>query len=88
MPTKYTIKFNRRYLKDLEKIPFKNREQIRKDILSLADDPRPDNCKKLKGCEEDTYRIRCGNYRVVYSIRDDILLVLIVKVGHRKDVYR
>lgn len=88
MPTKYTIKFNRRYLKDLEKIPNKDRTQIRSDILFLADDPRPKNCKKLKGFKEDTYRIRCGNYRVVYSIRDDILLVLIVEVGHRKDVYR
>jgi mRNA interferase RelE/StbE len=88
MPNKYKVQFNKRYLKDLEKIPKKDREQIRESVLSLGDDPRPDGCKKLKGSKELLYRIRCGDYRVVYTIRDDVLLVLVIEVGHRKDIYR
>ena len=55
-------------------------------IQSLADDPRPPGCQKLSGAEK--YRVRQGNYRIVYSIEDDRLLVLVVRLGHRKNVYR
>jgi mRNA interferase RelE/StbE len=56
-------------------------------IESLESDPRPSGCKKLVGSEH-TYRIRIGDYRVVYELRDDKLIVLDVRVRHRRDVYR
>ena len=65
----------------------KDRQRIVAGIRSLADDPRPPRCEKLAG-ENDRYRIRVGRYRVIYSVGDGELLVVIVRVGHRKDVYR
>ena len=64
----------------------KDRQRIVRRIESLADDPRPRGCEKLSG--HNRYRIRQGNYRIVYGIEDDELLVWVVKVGHRGDVYR
>jgi len=59
---------------------------IKTAIASLADNPRPYGYKKLKG--EDAYRIRVGEYRIIYEIDDDIIVVTVVSVGHRKEVYR
>jgi len=73
--------------KELEAIGLKkDRQRIVEAILSLAESPRPMGCRKLSG--KDKYRIRCGVYRVVYSIQDVVLVVTIMKVGHRRDVYR
>lgn len=63
----------------------KERQRIIRRIGQLADDPRPLGAKKLSG--NDRYRIRQGNYRIVYGIADKELTVTVVKVGHRKDVY-
>jgi mRNA interferase RelE/StbE len=57
------------------------------ELLALADDPRPHGSEKLKG-SRDQYRLRVGTYRVIYEIRDDRLIVLVLRIGHRKDVYR
>jgi mRNA interferase RelE/StbE len=65
----------------------KDRRRIVSRIQALAENPRPYGCEKLSG-QFDRYRVREGNYRIVYSIDDDKLLVDVVKVGHRKDVYR
>jgi mRNA interferase RelE/StbE len=65
----------------------KHRQRIVASILVLANDPRPIGCERLAG-QSDRYRIRVGRYRVVYSIADDELVVLIVRVADRKDVYR
>ncbi|MES1217243.1 MAG: type II toxin-antitoxin system RelE/ParE family toxin, partial [Bacteroidota bacterium] len=59
-----------------------------KTISSLAQNPRPLGVKKLKGSTEDLYRIRSGDYRVIYSVDDEIRIVDIRKVGHRKDIYK
>lgn len=83
----YSIKFSRKYLKDLEKVHPKYVEKVKMSIFSLIHNPRPDGCKKLKGQNENLYRIRCGIYRIIYTIQDDKLIVIIVDVGHRKDVY-
>lgn len=73
--------------KELEAVGSKkDRQRIVRAILRLADDPRPLGCRKLSG--RDKYRVRCGDYRVVYSIQDVVLVVTIVKVGRRRDVYR
>ena len=63
------------------------RQRIVKTILALAVEPRPVGCEKLAG-ENERYRVRVGRYPIVYSIADDELLVLVVRVAHRKDVYR
>ena len=65
----------------------KDRQRIVASILALADEPRPIGSEKLAG-QSDRYRIRIGRYRVVYSIADDDLVVLVVRVADRKDVYR
>jgi mRNA interferase RelE/StbE len=57
-------------------------------IRALADNPRPSGVVKLKGRTADHYRIRVGDYRVVYTIEDDVLLVLVVSVGHRREISR
>ena len=65
----------------------KDRRRLVAKISSLADDPRPRGCEKLAG-EQERYRVRVGPYRVLYSIEDTERLVVVVRVGHRKDVYR
>ena len=65
----------------------KDRQRIVSRIYSLAENPRPTGCEKLTA-EEDKYRIRQGNYRVVYSINDQQRLVVVTKIGHRREIYR
>ncbi|GAI91672.1 unnamed protein product, partial [marine sediment metagenome] len=60
---------------------------ISNKISSLAENPYPEGYKKLKGSEND-YRIRIGNYRIVYSIYNEILTIEVIKISHRKDIYR
>jgi mRNA interferase RelE/StbE len=55
-------------------------------IISLADNPKPQGCKKLKG--RDGFRVRVGNYRIIYDVNDKILIVDVMDIGHRKDIYR
>lgn len=74
--------------KELEALPRKkDRQAIVARISSLAEEPRPPGCTKLSGVE-DLYRIRHGGYRIVYSIEDDRLLVIVIRVADRKEVYR
>ena len=72
--------------KEIEALPKQDRRRIVAKIMSLSDDPRPPGCEKLSG--HDQYRMRQGNYRILYEIHDLDLVVVIVKVGHRRDVYR
>lgn len=84
---KYRVSIKRSAVKEIEAIPQKKeRQRIIQRIGQLAKDPRPTGSKKLSG--HDRYRIRQGSYRIVYSIEDNELVVVVVKVGHRKDVYR
>ena len=83
---KYNVSLKRSVLKDLEKIPKNDVKKIMSTIHSLSNNPRPTNVKKLSGQEK--YRIRQGNYRILYSIEDKQLVVCVVKVGHRKNVYK
>ena len=86
---KYQIEITEKIEKKVTKLPKKDKERIIEAIDSLTGNPRPDNCKKLKGNNKPPlYRIRAGNYRIVYSIQDEVLLILVVEVGHRKDVYK
>ena len=82
----YRIVFKKSVAKDLRPIPKKDVQRVLKRIDGLADDPRPAGAEKLSS--DDKYRIRQGDYRILYAIKDDIITVTIVKVGHRRDVYR
>lgn len=82
----YRIEVTPRARKDLKALPTRERQQVAEQIDALKTDPRPAGCKKLKG-REDFYRIRVGNHRVVYQIEDEVLYILIVRVGDRKDIY-
>ena len=85
---KYKVLFDKKYLKELVKIPKEIRSNIQDRVSGLSDNPRPDGAIKLQGSKkEPLYRIRCGDYRVIYAIKDDVLIVLVVDVGHRRDVY-
>ncbi len=64
----------------------KDRQRIVRRIAGLADNPRPPGCEKLSGY--DRYRLRQGRYRIVYEVRDNDVLVVVVKIGHRRDIYR
>lgn len=82
----YEILFKESVYKELKSIPKIDLKKILSRIEELAKDPRPTDCQKLTGFE--LYRVRQGQYRFVYSIQDNKLLITVVKVGHRKDVYR
>lgn len=82
----YSIVFKKSVAKDLDRIPQKDVKRILKAIEALADNQRPPQSKKLSGDEK--YRLRSGVYRILYEILDDQLIVTVVKVAHRKDVYR
>lgn len=82
----YEITILRSAQKQLAKIDRKQQQPIIDAIQSLAEEPRPNGCKKLSG--RSAWRIRIGIYRVIYEIRDSELIVLIVDIGHRRDIYR
>jgi mRNA interferase RelE/StbE len=82
----YKVHFKASVEKDFTTIPKKDLKKILKRIEGLAENPRLWGCEKLTGLER--YRLRQGRYRIVYSIQDDELTVWVVKVGHRKDIYR
>lgn len=84
---RYKLRIKKSAAKELEAISRKaDRKRIISRIESLADNPRPDGCKKLSGSER--YRIRQGPYRIVYAIEDEQLVVYVIKIGDRKSVYR
>ncbi len=82
----YEILFKESVYKDLKNIPKIDLKKILSKIEKLADDPRPPGSQKLTGLE--LHRIRQGVYRIVYSIQDNELIIHVVKVGHRKEIYR
>lgn len=82
----YKIQIKSSAVKELDKVPKKDLQKIVVKIKALAFDPRPQGCEKLSG--EEKYRIRQGNYRIIYSIEDDKLIIFVVKIGHRKDIYK
>lgn len=83
----YSIELKPRASKFIEALPAKIQRQLFAHIDALASNPRPAGCKLLYA-DEKLYRIRSGNYRIIYQIRDKILLVVIVKIGDRKNIYR
>ena len=82
----YRVGIKRTAAKELEELPRKDRSRVVVRIRALAADPRPRGCEKLSG--EEKYRIRQGSLRILYEIDDRLSAVTIVKIGHRRDVYR
>ena len=83
---KYEVRLKRSVAKDLRSIPVKDVARILRRIEALKVDPRPPGVEKLSGQEK--YRIRQGVYRIIYEIRNQELIVVVVKIGHRRDIYR
>jgi mRNA interferase RelE/StbE len=83
----YTVDFRPSARKNLAKLPRLDQLRIVSAAEALAKEPRPTGARKLIA-EESLWRIRVGSYRIIYKIEDDKLLILVVKIGHRKDVYR
>ena len=84
----YRIEFDRRVKKDLKSVNAQEINRIKAAISDLAKNPRPPGYKKLKGKKREFFRIRVGDYRVVYTVEDNVLLIVIVRVGHRREIYR
>ena len=82
----YTLEFEKAAIRSLKKLPPQVTGQVEADIRQLCQEHRPPGCKKLKG-HSNLWRIRSGDYRVIYQIRDERLIVLIVDVGHRSSIY-
>ena len=83
----YRVTISRSAIKELRSLPGKIIQKISEKIDSLAENPRPTGSKKVKGTKANLWRIRVGDYRVIYEIDDEIKIVDVVKIGHRKDVY-
>jgi mRNA interferase RelE/StbE len=83
----YKVVFASRAVKDLRSIPRKSQEQILEKAEGLSENPYPKGSLKLKGVKEELWRIRIGNYRVLYAVNDSIEIVDIRRIGHRKDIY-
>lgn len=84
---RFEVLIKRSAVKEIESIARKkDRQRVVRRIGQLAEDPRPPGCRRLSG--RDRYRLRQGSYRIVYAIEDEKLIVYVVKVGHRRDVYR
>ncbi len=84
---KYRIEVRRSAAKALKKIPKPDRKRISEKIDSLEEKLPNQDITKMKG-NNPFHKVRVGNYRIIYEIQDDVLLILIVKIGHRKDIYR
>ena len=85
--THYRVEIARRAVKSIAKLPRREQQRVRAAIDLLANEPRPPGCVALAG-EESVYRVRIGDYRILYEIFDTRMVIQVVRVGHRRDVYR
>lgn len=81
----YRIEIRPAAIRALKRIDHQDRDRIRGAIALLGQDPRPPGAKALQG--RDGFRVRVGNYRIIYTVQDDILVVVVVTLGHRRDIY-
>ncbi len=83
----YTVRLDGRTHKHLDGLPGELRGRLMRKLLALEDNPRPYGVEKLSGMD-DIYRVRVGDWRIVYAIRDRELVVIVIRIGHRREVYR
>ncbi len=81
----YQVKINKKAIKSLAKIPEPYYQSIKSAIITLENNPRPFGYRQLKG--RNAFRIRVSDYRIIYEIKDNILLILVIDIGHRKEIY-
>ena len=84
---KYTVRYKKSVKKELAKLPKHVYVRVTAKLLALGKGPRPHGCRKLKGSVNE-YRLRIGDYRILYTIADDILTVFVIRISDRKDWYR
>ncbi|MBW6499484.1 MAG: type II toxin-antitoxin system RelE/ParE family toxin [Bacteroidales bacterium] len=82
----WQIRILRGAIKQLEALPAREYKSVKAKILSLAENPRPAGSQRLKG--RPGYRVRQGNYRIIYDVFDQILTVEVIRIGHRKNIYK
>jgi mRNA interferase RelE/StbE len=87
LTARYEVKLARRAERSLGTMERREQQRIRAALDLLADNPRPPNCVAMQG-EDSAYRVRVGDYRIVYEVLDAVLLIQVVRVGHRREVYR
>lgn len=85
--TDWRVEFTTAAAREFRKLPRAVQLRLQPHIDALTCNPRPDGATKLSG-EDDLWRLRVGEYRLIYAVADEVLLVLVVKVGHRREVYR
>ncbi|UNC93092.1 type II toxin-antitoxin system RelE family toxin [Candidatus Contubernalis alkaliaceticus] len=83
---KFDIRFKESVAKDLRQLPVKDIKRILRRIDTLIDEPRPTGCEKLSA--QERYRVRQGDYRIIYEINDEEHIIIVIKVGHRREVYK
>ena len=83
----YEVQISRTAEQQLRKLPHADQTRVARVMLALANDPFPRGVRKLSGYD-DVFRVRVGRYRILYSVSDTALIIVVLKVGHRKDVYR
>jgi mRNA interferase RelE/StbE len=83
----YRIELTPVAARTLRKLDDEIRRRVARKINTLATNPRPADAKKIEG-EDNLYRIRAGDYRIIYTIRDEVLLIVIITIGHRRDIYK
>ena len=83
----YRVEIKASAVKEIVALPKRDQRRVVSAIAALSDDPRPDGVRKLTG-SEDAYRVRVGDYRIIYQVLDKVLIVHVIRVGHRRDVYR
>ena len=83
----YNIEFSRKAERQFKALTNQIQKRLKPKIDALAQNPRPRGVKKLEG-EDELYRVRVGDYRVIYQVRDDVLIVLVVSLGDRKEIYK
>ena len=84
---RYAIQIEPSFARGFDRLPANLQRRVNVRVALLADSPRPPGCAKLSGFPS-RYRIRVGDYRVIYEVKDELLTVLVVRVGHRREVYR
>lgn len=87
MSPRHEVRIAKRVAKSLVSLERRDQQRVRAAIELLAEDPRPPACVAMRG-EHSVYRVRVGDYRIVYEVRDEVLLIQVVRVGHRREVYR
>lgn len=84
---RYSLEISRTAERQLRKLPAEDRRRVARAMLALGEEPHPSGSRKLTGYD-DVFRIRAGVYRIIYSVTGRRLVIIILKIGHRKDIYR